>query len=358
MENANYGIKDLLSALVKNSGSDLHLTVGMPPTIRVHGALIKMNLPPLTSSEIKRLANEVLSDKQRADLEENLELDCAYEIPGLSRFRVNIFYSRLGPAGVFRTIPTKIKTMAELNMPVHLEELAMKNRGLVLVTGPTGSGKSTTLAAIINKANQLRKDHILTIEDPIEFVHTPINCIINQREIGSNTRSFANALRSALREDPDIILVGEMRDYETISLAITAAETGHLVFATLHTNSAASTIDRIIDVFPPHQQAQIKTQLAETIQAVIAQQLIPTRDGKGRVCALEIMMGTYPVRSLIREGKTFQLATVMQTSTKEGMVLLDQSLKDLVKKGVISPKEAYHRAIEKKAFEDLIKAGI
>ena len=353
-----YSMKSLLSTLVKNNGSDLHLTVGLPPTIRIHGSLIKMNLPPLTNAEIKRLVGEILTDKQRVDLQENLELDCAYEIEGLSRFRVNVFYTRLGLGAVMRVIPTKIKTLAELGLPTYLEDLALKHKGLVLVTGPTGSGKSTTLAAIINKANQVRKDHILTIEDPIEFVHKPINCIVNQREVGTNTKSFANALRSALREDPDIILVGEMRDYDTISLAITAAETGHLVFATLHTNSAASAIDRIIDVFPPHQQAQVRAQLADTILAVIAQQLIPKKDNRGRVCAIEVLMGTYPVRSLIREGKTFQLNTVIQTSTKDGMILMDQSLKNLVKKGIISGTEAYHRAWDKKSFEAFVKGGM
>ena len=353
----NYRMKDLLSALVKNNGSDLHLTVTLPPTIRVHGSLIKMNLPALTNTDIKRLVGEILTDKQRIDLENNLELDCAYEIEGLSRFRVNVFYTRLGLAAVLRVIPTNIKSLADLGLPSYLEELAQKHKGLVLVTGPTGSGKSTTLAAIIHKANQTRKDHILTIEDPIEFVHHPINCIVNQREIGNNTKSFGNALRSALREDPDIILVGEMRDYETISLAITAAETGHLVFATLHTNSASAAIDRIIDVFPPHQQSQIRTQLAETIISIIAQQLIPTKDKRGRVAAIEVLMGTYPVKSLIREGKTFQLNTVIQTSTKDGMILMDQSLKSLLKQNLISGKEAYHRAMDKKQFEGFLKGA-
>ncbi len=357
MENT-YSLSHLLTALVKNGGSDLHLTVGLPPTLRVHGSLVKMNLPALNPADIKRLMGEVLSDKQRIKIEETMELDCAYEIEGLARFRVNAFYNRLGMAGVFRVIPTKIMTLTELGLPPYLEKLANKNNGLVLVTGPTGSGKSTTLAAIVHKVNQIRYDHILTIEDPIEFVHKPINCIVNQRELGTNTLSFTNALRSALREDPDIILVGELRDYETISLAITAAETGHLVFGTLHTNSAAATIDRIIDVFPPHQQSQIRTQLAETIQAVIAQQLIPKKNGKGRVAALEIMMGSYAVKSLIREGKTFQLGTVIQTSTKEGMMLLDQSLKDLVKKGLIDAREGFHRAIDKKTFAEYVKRGL
>ncbi|MDD3627595.1 MAG: type IV pilus twitching motility protein PilT [bacterium] len=346
-----YSIKILLKALVDNNGSDLHVTVGLPPIIRIHGKLTKLNLPPLNIPDITRLVNELLSDKQRIRFKEELEIDFSYEIEGLARFRVNAFNQRLGPAAVFRVIPTKIKTLEELGVPKYLENLSLKHKGFVLVTGPTGSGKSTTLAALVDKCNASRYDHIITIEDPIEFVHFPKKCIINQREVGPHTHSFSAALKSALREDPDIILVGEMRDFETISLAITAAETGHLVFATLHTISAAGAIDRIIDVFPPHQQDQIRTQLSDTIVAIIAQQLIPTKTGKSRCCAIEVLMGTAPVKNLIREGKTYQLYSTMQTSMRDGMQTLDQALKELVKQGLISGREAYLRAHDKNAFK-------
>lgn len=346
-----YSIKTLLKTLVNTKGSDLHITVGLPPIIRIHGKLTKLNLPKLGIPDISRLISELLSDRQRVKFKENLEIDFSYEIEGLARFRVNAFNQRLGPAAVFRVIPTDIQTISDLGLPRHLENLSSVNKGFVLVTGPTGSGKSTTLAALVDKANASRYDHIITIEDPIEFVHFPKRCIINQREVGPHTHSFSNALRSALREDPDIILVGEMRDYETISLAITAAETGHLVFATLHTISAAGAIDRIVDVFPPHQQDQIRTQLSDTIVAILAQQLIPTKDGKGRICAIEILMGTSPVKNLIREGKTYQLYSTMQTSIRDGMQTLDQALKELVKKGHISGREAYIRAHDKNAFK-------
>lgn len=346
-----YSIRTLLKTLVENQGSDLHITVGLPPIIRIHGKLTKLGLPKLTVPDIGRLISELLSDRQRVKFKENLEIDFSYEIEGLARFRVNAFNQRLGPAAVFRVIPTDIKTVKDLGLPRHLENLAQVNKGFVLVTGPTGSGKSTTLAALVDKANATRYDHIITIEDPIEFVHFPKRCIINQREVGPHTHSFANALKSALREDPDIILVGEMRDYETISLAITAAETGHLVFATLHTISAAGAIDRIVDVFPPHQQDQIRTQLSDTMVAILAQQLIPTKNGKGRVCAIEILMGTAPVKNLIREGKTYQLYSTMQTSIRDGMQTLDQALKELVKRGHISGREAYVRAHDKNAFK-------
>jgi len=344
-------IDDLLKLIVDKAGSDLHLTVGSPPMLRLQGKLWPTDLPPLSPKEIRRLVYNFLSNDQRDKLEKDLELDISYELKGVARYRCNVFFTRLGLGAVFRVIPTRIKTLAELRLPMVLGDLARRNKGLILVTGPTGSGKSTTLAAMVDQVNSERQDHILTIEDPIEFVHQHKQCIVNQREIGPNTKSFANALRSALREDPDIILVGEMRDYETISLAVTAAETGHLVFATLHTPSAAQSVDRIVDVFPAHQQAQIRTQLADALQGIIAQQLIPTIDGQRRECALEIMINTPAVANLIRDNKTFQLTSIMQTSKQQGMQTMDQSLMDLVKSRKISPQEAYRRAFDKKAFE-------
>lgn len=344
-------IDDLLKMIVDKAGSDLHLTVGSPPMLRLQGKLWPTDLPPLSPKEIRRLVYNFLSNDQRDKLEKDLELDISYELKGVARYRCNVFFTRLGLGAVFRVIPTRIKTLAELRLPMVLGDLARRNKGLILVTGPTGSGKSTTLAAMVDQVNSERQDHILTIEDPIEFVHQHKQCIVNQREIGPNTKSFANALRSALREDPDIILVGEMRDYETISLAVTAAETGHLVFATLHTPSAAQSVDRIVDVFPAHQQAQIRTQLADALQGIIAQQLIPTIDGQRRECALEIMINTPAVANLIRDNKTFQLTSIMQTSKQQGMQTMDQSLMDLVKSRKISPQEAYRRAFDKKAFE-------
>ena len=344
-------IDDLLKMIVDKAGSDLHLTVGSPPMLRLQGKLWPTDLPPLTPKEIRRLVYNFLNNDQREKLERELELDISYELKGVARYRCNVFFTRLGIGAVFRVIPTRIKTLAELRLPMVLGDLARRNKGLILVTGPTGSGKSTTLAAMVDQVNNERQDHILTIEDPIEFVHQHKQCIVNQREIGPNTKSFANALRSALREDPDIILVGEMRDYETISLAVTAAETGHLVFATLHTPSAAQSVDRIVDVFPAHQQAQIRTQLADALQGIIAQQLIPTIDGQRRECALEIMINTPAVANLIRDNKTFQLTSIMQTSKQQGMQTMDQALMDLVKSRKISPQEAYRRAFDKKAFE-------
>ncbi len=344
-------IDDLLRLIVDKSGSDLHLTVGSPPMLRLQGKLWPTDIPSLTAKETRRLIFQFLNNDQRERLERDLELDISYELEGVARFRCNIFFTRLGMGGVFRVIPTRIKTLAELKLPAILGDLARRNKGLILVTGPTGSGKSTTLAAMVDQVNNERQDHILTIEDPIEFVHQHKACLVNQREIGPNTKSFSAALRSALREDPDIILVGEMRDYETISLAVTAAETGHLVFATLHTPSAAQSVDRIVDVFPAHQQDQIRTQLADALQGIIAQQLIPTIDGMSREVALEILINTPAVANLIRDNKTFQLPSIMQTSKQAGMQTMDQALMDLVKQRKISPQEAYRRAFDKKAFE-------
>ncbi|PKL49617.1 MAG: type IV pili twitching motility protein PilT [Candidatus Riflebacteria bacterium HGW-Riflebacteria-2] len=344
-------IDDLLRLIVEKQGSDLHLTVGSPPMLRLQGKLWPTDLPVLTAKETRRLVYQFLNNDQRERFERDLELDISYELERVARYRCNIFLSRLGIGAVFRVIPTEIKTLQDLRLPQVLGDLARRNKGLILVTGPTGSGKSTTLAAMVDQVNNERQDHILTIEDPIEFVHRHKSCIVNQREIGPNTKSFANALRSALREDPDIILVGEMRDYETISLAVTAAETGHLVFATLHTPSAAQSVDRIVDVFPAHQQDQIRTQLADALQGIIAQQLIPTVDGMSRAVALEILINTPAVANLIRDNKTFQLTSIMQTSKQAGMQTMDQSLLDLVKQRKISPQEAYRRAYDKKSFE-------
>lgn len=346
-----YSIDDLLKLIVEKGGSDLHLTVGSPPMLRLQGKLWPTDLPVLSGKETRRLIYQFLTNEYRERLEKDLELDISYELEDVARYRCNVFFTRLGMGGVFRVIPTNIKSLAELKLPSVLGELARRNKGLILVTGPTGSGKSTTLAAMVDQINSERQDHILTIEDPIEFVHKHKTCIVNQREVGPNTRSFSNALRSALREDPDIILVGELRDYETISLAVTAAETGHLVFATLHTPSAAQSVDRIVDVFPAHQQDQIRTQLADALQGIIAQQLIPTIDGMSRMCCLEILINTPAVSNLIRENKTFQLPSIMQTSKQLGMQTMDQSLMDLVKQRKISPQEAYRRAFDKKAFE-------
>lgn len=350
-EGEEYSIDDLLKLVYEKGGSDLHLAVGTPPMLRLQGKLWPTDLPILTAKETRRLIFQFLTNEQREKLEKNLELDISYEIADVSRYRCNIFYTRLGMAAVFRVIPTTILTLQQLKMPPVLGDLARRNKGLVLVTGPTGSGKSTTLAAMVDLINNERQDHILTIEDPIEFVHQHKSCLVNQRELGVNTWSFANALKSALREDPDVILVGELRDYETISLAVTAAETGHLVFATLHTPSAAQSVDRIVDVFPAHQQDQIRTQLADALQGILAQQLIPTIDGMSRAVALEILINTSAVSNLIRENKTFQLPSIMQTSKQVGMQTMDQSLMDLVKQRKISPQEAYRRAADKKAFE-------
>jgi twitching motility protein PilT len=340
-----------LLALTRDLGaSDLHLKAGAPPSLRVNGKLTRTNVPPLNRDQMHALLYDVLTDDQKARFEASHDLDFALELSGIGRFRVNAFMQRLGEAMVLRLIPTTIKTLDDLGMPPILKHLALRDRGLVLVTGPTGSGKSTTLAALVDHMNGHREDHIVTIEDPIEFIHEDKRCNVNQREVGPHTASFATALRSALREDPDIILVGEMRDLETISQALTAAETGHLVLSTLHTNSAPQTISRVIDVFPTHQQEQIRVQLADALLGVIAQTLIPRADGKGRVAALETMVATPAIRNLIRENKVHQIASAIQTGAREGMQSLDQSLKTLVKTHQISPEEAVKRAADKQAF--------
>jgi twitching motility protein PilT len=338
-------IDDVLATMVEHNASDLHLTAGSPPVIRVNGQLQGlMEYEKLTPEETRTIIYRILSTDQQKQLETRRQIDFSHSIPGLARFRVNAYFQRAAVGAAFRLIPAEIKTLEQLNMPSRLYEFAEKPRGLVLVTGPTGSGKSTTLASIIDRINRTRHEHILTIEDPIEFLHWHRSCIVNQREIGPDASSFSEALRSALRQDPDVILVGEMRDLETISTALTAAETGHLVFATLHTQSAPSTIDRIIDVFPSEQQDQVRVQIAATLQGVVTQNLVPTADGSGRVAAIEILIPDDAVRNLIRQAKIEQIYSVMQTSTSRGMVTMEQSLAELVLRRVITSETAFSRA--------------
>lgn len=342
-------IAELLTFSVKNKASDLHLSGGLPPMIRVDGDIRRINIPSLDHKEVHALIYDIMNDKQRKDYEEFLETDFSFELPGVARFRVNAFNQERGAAAVFRTIPSEVLSLEDLKAPKFFEELCKKPRGLVLVTGPTGSGKSTTLAAMINHINANDYAHILTVEDPIEFVHESQKCLINQREVHRDTQSFTAALRSALREDPDIILVGEMRDLETIRLALTAAETGHLVFGTLHTTSAAKTIDRIIDVFPAAEKDMIRAMLSESLQAVISQTLLK-KIGGGRIAAHEIMVGTSAIRNLIREAKVAQMYSAIQTGRKEGMQTLDQNLKEQVDKGLITSKTAMVKAVNKDMF--------
>ncbi|WP_153147446.1 type IV pilus twitching motility protein PilT [Dechloromonas sp. H13] len=343
-------ITELLAFGVKNKASDLHLSAGLPPMIRVHGDVRRINLPPMEHKDVHGMVYDIMSDTQRKIYEETLECDFSFEIPNLARFRVNAFNQNRGAGAVFRTIPSKILTLEDLNCPKIFKDISEYPRGIVLVTGPTGSGKSTTLAAMINHVNENDYAHILTVEDPIEFVHEAKKCLINQREVGPHTLSFANALRSALREDPDVILVGEMRDLETIRLALTAAETGHLVFATLHTSSAAKTIDRIVDVFPAAEKEMVRSMLSESLRAVISQTLLKTKDGMGRVAAHEIMIGTPAIRNLIRENKVAQMYSAIQTGQNFGMQTLDQNLLELVRRNVVSNAEARARATNKDNF--------
>ncbi len=342
-------ITELLSFTVQQGASDLHISAGMPPIIRVDGEVRRIKLPSLDHKQVHTLVYDIMNDKQRKEYEDVLEADFSFEVPGLARFRVNAYNQNRGAAAVFRTIPSKVLTLDDLDMGKVFRDLSEKPRGLVLVTGPTGSGKSTTLAAMVDYVNDTRSDHILTIEDPIEFVHESKKCLVNQREVHRDTHSFANALRSALREDPDIILVGEMRDLETIRLALTAAETGHLVFGTLHTTSAAKTIDRVIDVFPAAEKDMVRSMLSESLMGVISQTLLKKPTG-GRVAAHEIMIGTPAIRNLIREDKVAQMYSAIQTGASFGMKTLDQSLQELVQKGMISRETARERAQNPQQF--------
>ena len=340
-------ITELLKFGVQSGASDLHLSAGLPPMMRVHGDVKQLNFPPLEHKDVHAMVYDIMNDHQRKFYESELECDFSYEIPNVSRFRVNAFNQSRGAAAVFRTIPTEILTLEQLQCPSIFAEIADKPRGIVLVTGPTGSGKSTTLADMIDYINKSRQYHILTVEDPIEFVHKSNKSLINQREVGLQTKSFANALRSALREDPDVILVGEMRDLETIRLAMTAAETGHLVFGTLHTSSAAKTIDRIVDVFPAEEKDMVRAMLSESLQAVISQTLLKLKDGSGRIAAHEIMIGTPAIRNLIRENKVAQMYSAIQTGQQYGMQTLDQCLVGLMRKGLISKEAAMEKAVNK-----------
>jgi twitching motility protein PilT len=338
------GLNDYLFDAVREEASDLHVTVGLPPMIRVKGEVRPLDYEPLTANATRELIYDVLSSDQRQRLENDWELDFAYTLPRTARFRVNVYFQRGSLGAAFRTIPHDIKGLHELGLPRAVESLTEKPRGLVLVTGPTGSGKSTTLAAMIDRINETRNEHIMSVEDPIEFLHAHKKCIVNQREVMQDTHSFAQALKHVLRQDPDVILVGEMRDLETISLAVTAAETGHLVFGTLHTQDAPQTVDRIIDVFPSHQQSQVRAQLANALQGIITQTLIPTRDGEGRAVACEVLVPTPGVRNLIREGKNHQIYSAMQTGGKYGMQTMDAALVELVRRGRISREEAEKRS--------------
>jgi twitching motility protein PilT len=337
-------IDQLLKIAIERNASDLHITAGLPPMLRIDGRLVPTEFPRLKPEDTRRLIYAILNDKQREKFERDLELDTSYGIPGYGRFRLNVFKQRGAVSAAFRSIPNIIKTPQELGLPDIVNELAKKRSGLILVTGPTGVGKSTTLAAIIDIINSTRSEHILTIEDPIEFIHTHKKSMINQRELGVDTYSFANALRAALREDPDVILVGEMRDLETISGVLTAAETGHLVLSTLHTIDAPQTIDRIIDVFPTHQQQQVRIQLAGVLEAIISQQLIPAATGSGRVLACEVLIANAAVKNIIREGKVHQLKAIMQTNRQIGMQTMDQALYDLWKENKITAEEAIARS--------------
>ena len=348
-------LSELLTFAVKSKASDLHLSSGMPPLIRIDGDIKRINVDPFTAEDVHSMLYDLMNDSQRKMFEEFLETDFSVSLPNVARFRVNAFNQLHGPAAVFRAIPNIVLTLEDLNAPTVFNTLSMKQKGLILVTGPTGSGKSTTLAAMVNLINEQRRAHILTIEDPIEFVHTSKNCVINQRELNEHTLSFDAALRSALREDPDVILVGEMRDLETIRLALTASETGHLVLATLHTTSAAKSVDRIIDVFPGNEKDMIRAMLSESLEAVISQTLLPKPEG-GRVAAWEIMLGTPAIRNLIRENKVPQMYSVMQTSHALGMQTMDQCLLDLVRRRMINMETVRERALDKTKIESMIKA--
>ncbi len=343
-------LSELLAFAVKNGASDIHLAAGLPPLIRIDGEIRRIKVDALASSTVHDMIYDIMQDNQRKEFEERLETDFAFEIPNIARFRVNAFNQERGPAAAFRTIPTEVLPLEAIGAPAVFRALSDKHRGLVLVTGPTGSGKSTTLAAMVDYVNHNKKGHILTIEDPIEFVHQSHNCLVNQREVGRHTQSFNNALRSALREDPDVVLVGELRDIETIRLALTAAETGHLVFGTLHTSSAAKTIDRIIDVFPGGEKDMVRAMLSESLEGVIAQRLIKKPEG-GRIAAYEIMLGTPAIRNLIRESKVPQIYGMIQTGREMGMITMDQSLQDLVQNNQIAREAARALAYDPTKFD-------
>ena len=348
-------MESLLREAVARHASDLHVTVGVPPLIRINGALIKLDLPPLGVDDTAQLFEEIVAEDRRVQFNQNGEIDFSHTVFGLSRFRVNVFRQRGSIAIAIRIIPERVPSLQELKLPDIVRELARKPRGLVLVTGPTGSGKSTTMAAMIDLINSERACNILTLEDPIEYLHRHRKSIINQREIGADSRTFANALRAALREDPDVILVGEMRDMETISIAVRAAETGHLVLATLHTSDAAQTVDRIIDVFPPYQHQQVRTQLSLALQGIVSQQLLPRRDGQGRIVAVETLVTTPAVRNLIREGKSHQILSVIQTGAKFGMLAMDTALRDLCRAGLIAEDEALMRSNDPDTLQRLLR---
>jgi twitching motility protein PilT len=352
-------LPELLKTMVDLDGSDLHITTNSPPQIRVHGHLNRLQLPDMNPAETKNLVYSVLTDSQKKRFEETMELDFSFGIKGLARFRCNVFNQRGAVGAVYRLIPEKIRSFGELGLPQVLATLAERPRGLVLVTGPTGSGKSTTLAAMIDKINAERRDHILTIEDPIEYIHPHKGCLVNQREVHSDTNSFANALRAALREDPDIVLIGEMRDLETVEAALKIAETGHLTFGTLHTNSAAQTINRIIDIFPANQQAQIRTQLSLVLEGIVCQALLPKADGKGRVVSLEIMVPTPAIRNLIRDDKVHQIYGAMQTGQEKlGMQTANQSLASLYMKRLISLETALGASSNRDELQEMINRGV
>ncbi len=354
----DFSIDELLEIVVERRASDLHLTAGSSPAIRVNGKVERLHeFSPMTGDQTRRLLYGITRTEQQKELEERRNLDMSYPLPGLARFRVNIFFQRETLAAAFRLIPSKIKALHELGLPNSMYELCERPRGLIVVTGPTGSGKSTTLAALIDRINETRLEHIITIEDPIEFLHQHKQCIVNQRELGSDAHSFADALRAALREDPDVILLGEMRDLETITTALTAAETGHLVFATVHTQDAPSAVDRIIDVFPAAQQGQIRVQVASTLQGVMTQNLLPTVDGQARVPAVEILLPDDAIRNLIRQAKLEQLYTTMQTGSNKGMQTMEQSLADLVLTGVVSHDVAMSRSSRPQHLMELIQRG-
>jgi twitching motility protein PilT len=353
----NFDFADILMEVIDAGASDLHLTVGAPPMVRKRGRLSPLDYPKLTTQDTREIVYSILNNDQRKRLENEWQIDLSYSVPGRARFRVNAYFQRASIGAVLRTIPQDIPAFDTLGLPEMLKDFTNKPRGFVLVTGPTGSGKSTTLASMIDMINEKRHEHIMTVEDPIEFLHRHKNCVVNQRELGSDAQSFSLALKSALRQDPDVILVGEMRDLETMSTAITAAETGHLVFATLHTQDTSQTVDRIVDSFPPAQQHQVRTQLSIALQGIVTQQLLPTADGQGRVCACEVLVPTPAVRNLIREGKTHQLYSALQTGGSHGMQTMDAALADLVRGGTITRQLAESRSSTPEELKRLLENG-